>query len=158
MPFHKTILECPERLLIEQYLKQEYWIWKHLHWLTSRDTCPAECIRCNSSKASLESAMSDEAIHGYISRNMAYCERVQEGLIDKTAQLGITYVDHIRLLLSLHWWNHSDKTVSSCVSIYSISWLIYSSATGDRIMPGILPTRMNSWPSSIIHTQLLAVC
>ena len=100
MSCHKTILECLKRRLLEQYLK---------HAETENiftDLPPDSLVQLTAflskpSKASLESVISDEAIHGYISSYMAYCKDVQEGRMGKTAQLWITYMDHIHLLLSL---------------------------------------------------------
>ena len=100
MSCHKTIHEYIERLLLEQYLK---------HAETENiftDLPPDLLVQLTAflskpSKAYLESVISDEAIYRYISRYMAHRKDVQEGRMGKTAQLWITYTDHIHLLLAL---------------------------------------------------------
>ena len=100
---HKVLTEALEQLLFRQYqesnsveLSQE----SHRVLNDVVSTCSPDAI---------ESAMKSDAVREYLNNFLAYREKCRAGFLGKTAQLWLSYMDHVRLLLALnHAVKHND--------------------------------------------------
>ena len=100
MHCHKTMLECLERLLLEQYMA-------HQDEQELFSSIPADSMKKLDdlvqwlTETKLDAALDDDAVSNYIQGYLQYRVEVSEGSHGKTAQFWASYMSHICLVLSL---------------------------------------------------------
>ena len=100
MHCHKTMLECMERLLLEQYMA-------HQDEQELFSSIPADSkkklndLLQSLTETKLDTALDDDAFNNYIQGYLQYKVEASEGSHGKTAQLWASYMSHIWLVLSL---------------------------------------------------------
>ena len=101
MVCHKTVLESLERLLLKCFLnkKGEDKVFDNLP-NTSKEKLKQ--ISTSPTKQSLEGGMNDEHILTYIDQYCQFRDDVRSGMLGKTAQFWMAYMDEVWLTLHLH--------------------------------------------------------
>jgi len=100
MHCHKILLECLERLLLEQYMaKQEE--QELFSSLPAESVKKVEDVVESTTATTLEAALADDAISNYIEGYIQYRTEVTEGSHGKTGQLWASYMNHVWLVLTL---------------------------------------------------------
>uniref|UniRef100_UPI00358E53D5 uncharacterized protein n=3 Tax=Myxine glutinosa TaxID=7769 RepID=UPI00358E53D5 len=100
MHCHKVMLESLQRLLMEQFSKQDN---ADLLMTSLPDDSRDRLTHLIDSPnaENLNAVLSDESITEHIKRYAKFCSEVRSGKLGKTAQLWISYMDHFGLVLSL---------------------------------------------------------
>lgn len=97
---HKVMLECLERLLLEQFMLKK----GDANWFTS---LPIESLQKlddlaqAGSAVNLSSVLEDDNVCGLINSYLEFRDGVRNGDLGKTAAFWMSYMDHISLVLSL---------------------------------------------------------
>ncbi len=125
MVCHKTMLEALERLIIDAYLADRgrdslMGSMNDEYQLLIQDVVEAP------SKVAVTNAMSDEAIHKQIDDYADFKDEVRGGKLGKTAQLWLSYMDHIWLVLKLILAVKINNFVLYCECLYRMSSLFFS--------------------------------
>ena len=100
MHCHKVLLECMERLLLEQYIESQG-DYKPFASLPGESQKKLLDLIQSTDKDSLDNFLGDEAIAAHTQGYAQYRSDVRNGKLGKTAQLWLTYMDHVWLVLSL---------------------------------------------------------
>ena len=100
MHCHKILLESLERILLDKFLEQENEdaIFASLPEGT-RDKI--NTLIYSQTKYTMDDLMSDEGFITYMRKYTEFKKSVRDGVIGKTAQVWMSYMDHIWLVLSL---------------------------------------------------------
>ena len=100
MHCHKILLESLERILLDKFLEQENEdvIFSSLPEGT-RDKI--NTLIYSQTKYTMDDLMSDERFITYIRKYTEFKKSVRDGVLGKTAQFWMSYMDHIWLVLSL---------------------------------------------------------
>ena len=108
MNCHKVMLECLERLLFTEYLVQQ-------NEAVVFDTMPEQSkeflrqVMQAPSRDTMNSVLADTPLKQYIDGFMQFRDEVGEGRLGVIAQLWMSYMDHIWLVLALiHAVKHND--------------------------------------------------
>ena len=117
---HKVLAEALERLLFRQYresqsdeLPQE--VQQSLH----------DIVTTGSSNA-IESALGNDAIQDYLNAYLTYREECKRGFLGKTAQLWLSYMDLVRLLLALIYAVKNNDFTLYAYCIHAMNPLFFS--------------------------------
>ena len=103
---HKTVTEALEQLLMRQYQEGQN------DELSQDGQKILNDVVTNCSPNSIKLAMNNEAVRQYLDRFLAYREECRKGALGKTAQLWLSYMDHVRVLLALiHAVKHNNFTL-----------------------------------------------
>ena len=108
MNCHKVMLECLERLLLSQYLAShnEADVFASL---TEQSKKVLYDITHTPSEETMNTALADEELKRYIEGFMQYRDDSKTGNLGTTAQLWVSYMDHVWLVLTLtHAVKHND--------------------------------------------------
>ena len=100
MHCHKTLLESLERILLDTFLEQEN---EDVIFATlpegTRDK--VNTLIYSQNKYTMDDLMSNERFITYIRRYTGFKKSIRDGMLGKTAQFWISYMDHIWLVLFL---------------------------------------------------------
>ncbi len=97
---HKTMMECLERLLLEQFMMERN-EEELLDSLPASSCCNLIQTEKSLTKENLEKVTEDDALNTYTEEYLQYKREVRNGKLGKTAQFWITYIDHVWLVLTL---------------------------------------------------------
>ena len=104
---HTVMVECLERLLFEVYLERHDQVQ-----LSDDSKLLIKSVIENLSHNQLHEALENLEVKDYLERYQNFRDEVKAGLLGPTAQLWVTYMDHVWLLLTLnHAVKHNDFTL-----------------------------------------------
>ncbi len=125
MVCHKTMLEALERLLINVYLA-ERGKDNVMEFLGEQSQLIIQDALETPSKLIVERAMKDDEIHALVVGYAEFKDEVRGGKLGKTAELWLSYMDHIWLILKLIQAVKTNNFVLYCECFYSMSGLFFS--------------------------------
>ena len=95
---HTVILEALERLLLDKFVETQGNDCE-LHSLMSSEKINALCMHLD--RGLLETVSEDSNVRVFLDKLSSFRESVSKGQLGKTAQLWLSYMDHVRLVLQL---------------------------------------------------------
>lgn len=97
---HTVLLECLERLLIDQFIKDQ--CADDFNSLIPKETLEklSELGTCLD-RAALDTLSADCSIKKFTEQLSKFCQDVMKSKLGKTAQLWLSYMEHVRLILHL---------------------------------------------------------
>ena len=98
MHCHKVLVESLERLLLSKFAQGHQTLWSRL---SDQATKLIEDFVASPSETSLKAIMEVECLGEYITDYLSYRDSASKGVLGKTCQLWLSYMDHIWLVLEL---------------------------------------------------------